>query len=159
VTVLDATTGRRLRTFHVGARPRFVIFRRDGRRREGFVSAENGGTVVLVDADADSVVSTIAVGDRTTKPTGLALSPDGQRLYVANGRSNEVVVIDVATRAARGAVRTGERPWGIALTDDGRYLYTADGRSGSVSVIDTVAGKVVATIAVGGRPYGVLLVR
>jgi YVTN family beta-propeller protein len=112
-----------------------------------------------VDARADTVEGVVVIGDRTTKPTGLALSPDEKTLYVANGRSNEVAVIDVGTRAVTASIAVGERPWGIVLSHDGRTLYTANGRSGSVSVIDTATRRVTSTLAVGGRPYSVLLVR
>jgi len=156
VTVLDALRGRRLTKFGVGARPRFIAFSRDGAR--AFVSAENGGTVSYVDARADTVMATVVIGDRTTKPTGLALSPDEKTLYLANGRTNDVAVIDVASRAVQATIPVGERPWGIALSADGRTLYTADGRSGSVSVIDVGTRRVTAAYAVGGRPYSVLLV-
>src|SRR5437868_431612 len=140
----------------VGSRPRFVAFTRDGAR--AYVSAENGGTVTYVDARADTVAGAVVVGDRTTKPTGLALSPDEKTLYLANGRSNDVAVIDVASRSVVATIAVGERPWGIALSGDGRTLYTANGRSGSVSIIDVTSRRVTATIAVGGRPYSVLLV-
>jgi YVTN family beta-propeller protein len=121
------------------------------------VSAENGGTISFVDARADTVAGVATIGDRTTKPTGLALSPDENTLYVANGRANEVVMIDVASRAVIASVAVGERPWGIALSRDGRTLYTANGRSGSVSVIDVASRRVTSTISVGGRPYTVLI--
>ena len=156
MTVLDAVTGRRLTGFAVGSRPRFVAFTRDGAR--AYVSAENGGTVTYVDARADTVAGAVVVGDRTTKPTGLALSPDEKTLYLANGRSNDVAVIDVASRSVVATIAVGERPWGIALSGDGRTLYTANGRSASVSIIDVTSRRVTATIAVGGRPYSVLLV-
>ena len=155
-SVLDAVTGRRLTRFAVGSRPRFVVFTRDGAR--AYVSAENGGTVSYVDARADTVAGAVVVGNGTTKPTGLALSPDEKTLYLANGRSNDVAVIDVASRSVVATIAVGERPWGIALSGDGRTLYTANGRSASVSIIDVTSRRVTATIAVGGRPYSVLLV-
>src|SRR5207237_1196225 len=74
VTVIDAASGRRLTSFAVGSRPRFVVFTHDGVR--AYVSAENGGTVTYVDARADTIEGAVVIGDRTTKPTGLASSPD-----------------------------------------------------------------------------------
>jgi YVTN family beta-propeller protein len=87
----------------------------------------------------------------------MALSPDEKTLYLANGRSNEVAIIDLATRATSATIPVGERPWGIALSRDGSTLYTANGRSGSISVIDVASRRVTTTLQVGGRPYTVLL--
>src|SRR5579864_5648970 len=44
-----------------------------------YVSNEDDGTITVLDADRGAAISTIAVGKR---PRGLALSPDGARLYV-----------------------------------------------------------------------------
>jgi YVTN family beta-propeller protein len=89
----------------------------------------------------------------------MALSPDEKTLYLANGRANEVAIIDLATHAVTATIPVGERPWGVALSPDGRTLYTANGRSGSISVIDVGSRRVTSTFTVGGRPYTVLLVR
>jgi YVTN family beta-propeller protein len=88
---------------------------------------------------------------------GLAVAPDGGRLYVATGRGGTVEVVD--TRAGRivGSVKVGARPWGIALTRDGRKLYVANGPSNDVSVVDTQRLRVTATIAVGALPWGIAI--
>ena len=101
--------------------------------------------------------ATIVIGDRTTRPTGMALSPDEKTLYLANGRANEVAIIDLESHTTTATIPVGERPWGVALSQDGRTLYTANGRSGSISVIDTATRRVTSTLTVGGRPYTVLL--
>jgi YVTN family beta-propeller protein len=157
VTVLDATTGRSLGVFHIGARPRFIEFARSG--EWGIVSAENGGTVHVIDTERDTVVATIVIGDTAMKPTGIAISPDGRYAYVANGRANQVTIIDVPARAVIGAIPVGQRPWGVALSRDGSTLYVANGRSNSISVVDTAQRRVTQTIPVGERPYTAVVVR
>ena len=42
----------------------------------------------------DSVVTSTKVG---TRPWGIALTPDGRKLYAANGPSNNVSVLDAQT--------------------------------------------------------------
>ncbi len=49
------------------------------------------------------------------RPWGVALSPDGLRLYTANGLSDDVSVIDTRTLEVVGTIATGEGPWGIAV--------------------------------------------
>jgi YVTN family beta-propeller protein len=91
------------------------------------------------------------------KPMGLALSPDGRRLYVATGRGGTVEVIDTQTQRVLGSVKVGTRPWGLALTADGRKLYVANGPSNDVSVVDTQGMRVTNTIPVGSLPWGVAI--
>jgi YVTN family beta-propeller protein len=112
-----------------------------------------------VDAVADKPVVSVAIGDGQTKPDGLALSSDGKRVYVAEGRGAAVSVIDVASRKVVARIPVGERPWGIALSTSGDRLYTANGNSNDVSVVDTAQGKTIARIPVGKKPYGILYVR
>lgn len=111
----------------------------------------------VVDVARDSVVGAIAMGD-STRPVGVALSPDGRTLYVAKGRAHRMSVVDVAGGTVVADVAVGERPWGLAVSRDGRRVYTANGRSGTVSVVDASARQVTATIPVGVRPYTALVV-
>jgi YVTN family beta-propeller protein len=45
----------------------------------------------------------------------MAITPDGKKLYVANGRSNSVSVIDTATNAVSKEITVGELPWGVVI--------------------------------------------
>jgi len=57
---------------------------------------------------------------------GLAISPDGRRLYAALGISNMVSVIDLTTRQCSALVSTGIAPYRVALSPDGKILYCAN---------------------------------
>jgi YVTN family beta-propeller protein len=57
-------------------------------------------------------VGSVAVG---TRPWGLALSPDGSRLYTANGPSNDVSVVDTAALSLVARIAAGRSPWGVAV--------------------------------------------
>jgi 6-phosphogluconolactonase len=67
-------------------------------------------------------------------PGGVAMTPDGQRLYVANGESatlsafnrNETTGALTPISGSPFPVGTGE-PTGVAITPDGTHLYTANG--------------------------------
>jgi len=88
---------------------------------------------------------------------GVALSPDGKRLYVANGRAGTVSLVDLGTDSVVASTKVGTRPWGIALTPDGRKLYAANGPSNNVSVLDAETMQVTKTIPAGELPWGVSL--
>jgi YVTN family beta-propeller protein len=45
----------------------------------------------------------------------MAITPDGSKLYVANGRSNSVSVIDTGTDKVLREIPVGERPWGVVI--------------------------------------------
>ena len=152
VTVVNAASGEVIGSIDVGWRPRDSIFTVDGSR--AYVSAEHGGSVAIVDVANRSVLETIMLPPGSL-PMGLALSPEEDRLYVANGRAGTVSVIDTATAEIVANVRVGARPWGVGLTSDGKFLYTANGPSNDVSVIDTESLNVVSTIRVGETPWGI----
>lgn len=43
--------------------------------------------------------------------------PDGTRLYVANGLSNDVSVVDTATVSLVTRAPIGQSPWGVAVVE------------------------------------------
>lgn len=59
--------------------------------------------------------------------TGLAVAPDGRRLYAALSISNAIVVYDLTQEEEESRlVTTGLAPYRILLSPDGRTLYTAN---------------------------------
>jgi len=67
-------------------------------------------------------------------------------VYVANGRSDSVSVINATTNKVIGEIRLGKLPAGVALTPDNAFAYVAVQGSQNVSVIDTATGSVIATV-------------
>jgi YVTN family beta-propeller protein len=45
----------------------------------------------------------------------MAITPNGHKLYVANGRSNSVSVIDAVELKVISEVKVGEMPWGVVI--------------------------------------------
>jgi YVTN family beta-propeller protein len=91
------------------------------------------------------------------KPVGIVVSPDGRRIYVANGFASVVTVLDARTMRPIARIPVGRRPWGIALTRDGTRLYAACGLADELDVIDTRTSRVVARVSVGKKPWGVAI--
>lgn len=143
------------KTLLVGARPREAVFSADD--RWVYVSSEIGREVVKIDMQTFEIAAKASIEDPKVKPKGLALSPDGEILYVSTGSANTVLVLDTKTLTTRKVIPVGRRPWGIALSRDGRFLYTANGIDNSVSVVDTQKQAVVKTISVGQRPWTVVV--
>ncbi len=85
----------------------------------------SSGTVSVVDAATHRVLRHIEVG---LHPSGMALSPRGDRLYVANANSDSISVIDTGTdRVVRTlnvriyqSAPLGSAPNALAVSRDGR---------------------------------------
>jgi YVTN family beta-propeller protein len=104
----------------------------------------NTGTVSVIDARARRVSKEIAVG---LHPSGMALSPNGERLFVANANSDTVSVIDTrgdsvaASISVRPGVKApiGSSPNALGVSPDGRSLYVANGANNALAVVDLSA--------------------
>jgi DNA-binding beta-propeller fold protein YncE len=121
--------------------PNKMILNRDGSRL--FVAQDNTDTVAVIDTQADAVlqeIGTIAPGSvfpnagnlRGAGPNALALSPDEQKLYVTNGGTNAVAVIQLSTSAAWqvvGLIPTAWYPTAVSVSGDGSMLYVVNGKS------------------------------
>ena len=74
--------------------------------------------VTVIDTITNKVVTTIEVG---LAPSGVAVAPDGTKVYVANETVNGTVsVIDTATNAVSATIAVGNNPIGVAVKPDGR---------------------------------------
>ena len=60
------------------------------------------------------MVGSVEAGPR---PWGIAIAPDGKTLYTANGPSNDVSVIDIATQQVTKKIPVGRGPWGIVRVE------------------------------------------
>src|SRR5262245_58605558 len=159
----------------------------------GLAYSPDGGTL-YVGGGADNDVKIFARGAggswtqsprlaiASAAPSGLSLSPGGDKLYVALNRRNALGVVDLATRAVV-QVQTGAFPYTAVTSKDGRKVYVSNwgGRlpqpgdatdgsnpvvvdpatgianNGNVSVYDTNAKLVVKTIEVGLHPSAMAL--
>ena len=88
----------------------------------------------------------IDVVDRPSNmPVDAVATSDGT-LYVAHAGSDDLSVIDLATRKTLAHLQLGSNPRGLALSPDERFVYATNALSGTVSVIDTASRGVVATV-------------
>src|SRR5213593_4473856 len=76
------------------------------------------------------------------------------RVFVTNEKSDNVTVIDAATRAVVGTIRVGKRPRGVVVSPDGRRVYVTNSNSDSISVIDAKSLAVLSTGPAGLDPEG-----
>src|SRR5207248_10762878 len=107
-----------------------------------FVTNERAGSLTVIDSATDSVIKTIPIGTRTR---GMALSPDGAKLYVAVSHFHDrpskipdhIAVIDTRSLKIIASLPSGTDPEGIAISPDGRRVYISNEDAGTASIVDT----------------------
>ena len=117
------------------------------------------GTVTRIDLGTLAATNTIGVG---LHPTAIVWDEPGERLYVANGNSDSVSVIDTRRMAvaqtfaiAPFAVKAaGIAPTALALSKDRATLYAACGGINAIAVLDARTGAVRGLIPTAWYPNG-----
>jgi YVTN family beta-propeller protein len=103
-------------------------------------------SVVVIDTTTDTVTSTIPVGKGpgTTRLSGITVTPDSKRVYVAVTPGSDVLAIDTASyRIADTIAATNSGNSDISISPDGKRVYAAGWVRGVyqntifVDVIDT----------------------
>ncbi len=92
-------------------------------------------------------------------PSGIAASPDGQRLYVAENLTNKVAVVDLNTQQVITKISVGEYPYDCTISNDGKRVYVSNWGSRSIAVIDPANNQVIGNIQVGDHPNDLELTR
>ena len=106
----------------------------------------------MLDLASNTFIATITVG---SSPNGIAMTPDGTRIYAPNRSSANVSVIDTATNTVIATIPAGTLPVNAAVTPNGSRVYVSNSSSNNVTVIDTATNTVVTTIPVGTGPNGI----
>lgn len=134
--------------------PAKLVLSKDGTKL--FASCLEKQEVVVLDLLSDSVIARISV---QFSPYGIAATPNGSEVWVANTGSNSITIIDAASLQTITTLDTiAAEPRDIRFTSDGMYAYIAcHGLKGashhiggpppsSVIMIETATRKIVTTI-------------
>ena len=152
------------------------------------VNARTGAATYAASVDlcgAATTSSTCTTGPTNPQgaylPSGMALSPDGTKLYVALNGANTLGIVDTATNTLSSQIPVGNAPRQVVLADNGTQAYVSNegGRpansaidftnlsdgtpivsstktggaiTGTVSVVNLSAGKETQEIPVGLQP-------
>ncbi len=108
-----------------GSAPNFVTVFKDSL----YVSNGNNDMIERIDLVSGKstvrrriIPSPLVSGLRGVGPSGLAVSPDGRRLYVAESGINAVAVLDAVTLDVLGHIPTAWYPYRVAVSPDGAHL-------------------------------------
>jgi YVTN family beta-propeller protein len=130
--------------------------------QNAYITNSGDNTVSVIDTASNTVIATIPVG---RNPFGVAVTPDGAKIYITNRGSfqefsDTVSVIEAASNTVTTIIPIGRSPSGVAVSPEGSRVYVANSGGppdflGTVSVIDTTSDTVIASILVSGNPIGV----
>ncbi|MFS2185302.1 MBG domain-containing protein [Mucilaginibacter sp. Mucisp84] len=81
--------------------------------------------------------------------SSMAVTPDGHKVYVANGVFNSVSVIDVVNNVQLKTIPINGSPTSVGVSSDGIYVYViyndATGGGGGITIINTANDSVIKT--------------
>ncbi|MSU21852.1 MAG: phosphoesterase [Pedosphaera sp.] len=158
VSIIDTEKNQRVRDITVGLRPNDMTVAPDGRL---FVACSGDNTVHVIQTkaieklgDSPSPARPLWEGTREvistslypqspegSTPDGVAVSPDGKTLFIANADNNNVMVVDISGELSEGAKRFNENislvngfipvgwyPTAVVVSPDNKTLFVANGK-------------------------------
>jgi uncharacterized repeat protein (TIGR01451 family) len=150
ITVLPTNGTGTSRTLTLGRQPSGLVV---AGSNIAYIALRGEDRVVRVNTDSLTVTGSIPVGE---VPAGIAINTARNELYVANGASNTMSIIDLATDKVVATVPlNGLSPGAIAVSRDGRKAYVSMFYSNSIAVVDLATRTLSGSVAVGRNPTGV----
>jgi DNA-binding beta-propeller fold protein YncE len=118
IAEVDASQGRIIAKVEVPSKPSAIIL--DERSGKLYVScAGSPGTVCVLDSQTMKVLQSIPAAH---SPAGLAIAPDGSRLFVCNRFDNDVSVFSLPEGKELARVKAVREPIEVAITPDGKTV-------------------------------------
>jgi YVTN family beta-propeller protein len=143
VSVLRADTNEVIKTITVGKEPESIALDPDNQYAYVANAADNGLTVIRINdpnpnkfsAAVDTKIGRRGLLTTGSEPYNVVVSPNGDRVFVANSGQDTITVMNAKNRQIIGNVdlrnsvcNVGDRnrhfqPRGLAVTQDNKYLY------------------------------------
>lgn len=139
-----------------GANAYRMVLTPDGKK---LYTTDHNNQIHVIDTEADTLLKTFdpSTGDITTNELeGIAISPDGQRVYISDESNDNLFVIDTATDSVIAAVALDlYEAEDMIVSPDGKWLYLND--NDDVVKISTDSLKIVAKTFVSNDGHGIAL--
>ncbi len=148
VSVIKVSSDTVVDTIKVGQAPQVVAVSPDSKRV--FATCSEG----LYVAEAASGKAKLATKE-CAQAHGVAASPDGKWVFVADSLNDRVLVLDGKGKQVAGRIAVGATPWNVAFTPDSSSAYVTNSGDDTVSAIDVKSGAVTGTISVSRIPTGI----
>lgn len=148
--IIDPDEGKLIDSIATAGSPRYIVTSPDN--QTVYLSCWESGDVAVVDLTTKKVTRTIPVG---VNPLGMALTPDGHKLYIAvtgqalehvsGERPSKLVVVDTTSLTVTKELDLELAPRYVNLSPDGTRLYV-NAYTGRVQIIDTGTDIVIDSI-------------
>jgi YVTN family beta-propeller protein len=143
VTIINAAEEKIAKVVSVGVNPCGVAV--NGKNGKVYIVhygiPDHAGYVIVFDIATDEISANITVEQQSCQPL---LSPDQNRLYVANSWSSSISVIDTVTNELITTIKPkndglrNSRLRSMSVTSDGSQICVTYEDSGWISIVDTV---------------------
>ncbi len=153
VRVLDTTDFHQVAEIGVDPSPQAALLTLGGKLL--FVSHSSPPQLTIINTETNKIDAKLPMPDNT-RPQWMALSPDGNTLYI-DGYSS-ILVFDIASRKITGQIAAPTNGCfdRLALSADGNLLYALQACASpfGTTVIDTATGEIVTTVRHGSHGHG-----
>jgi YVTN family beta-propeller protein len=147
ILILDAITGDLIKELTLEGMPYDAIFSPDGKEIWTTIMMPVG-RVNVFGADSYNLLTSLTVGNM---PAGITFSDDGKKVFVANGLSGSITVLDVITKMMIDTIVTGQ---GIVGAFPGMHgmMYSDNEKNQTISIINTMSDMMSDSIRIGFTP-------
>ncbi|MED5814597.1 hypothetical protein VST63_19745 [Mycolicibacterium sp. 050232] len=159
VSVIDTATKKMIGAIHVATTTAGMAIHPSGTKlyvvtpkNNGPAAAETVGAVRVIDTVTNKLTANIPIGDF---PVGVAIHPNGTRLYVGCLENNSVKVVDLATASVTATIDVDSAGYWLAVSPNGSRLYVGGFDINQVIVVDTATNLVTAEIPVPEVPWAI----
>ncbi|MGC2733406.1 MAG: YncE family protein [Candidatus Acidiferrales bacterium] len=120
--------------------------------KEVWAANSGDGTVSAIDVATSKVIHTFNV--HTKHSNRLKFTKDGKLVLISDPASDELIIVDAATRKVVKQLNVGRGPGGILIAPAGDVAYVALAGDNAVAVIDLHKLEIASRIPTGEGPDG-----
>lgn len=117
-------------------------------RKRAFSANIQGGSISAIDLSNGQLLQVIPTGK---EPEAIAVSPDGNEVWVGHNADDKIVVLDTHTLEKKAEIACGKTPIRIAFVPNGKLALASCARSNDLALIDTAKRAIVTRIALPPR--------
>lgn len=154
ISLINTTSNNITASFSDGNSPNEIVFTPSG--DSAYITDNFNNTVEILDLTGYYIANSLTVGDSGTANSGIAISPDGSKVYITNYDSSYISVINTADNSI-STIRVSQPASGICISPDGSKLYLTNNSTNTISVVSTATNTVTNTINTGSGPMKICI--
>ncbi|RYY88018.1 MAG: hypothetical protein EOO15_10260 [Chitinophagaceae bacterium] len=139
IGIASMSTHTVVETFNTGPRPICIAFSADG--SVAYVTARSGsvGTLLVYNASTRTLISSLSFGSGSSV-VGVAVTPDGSRVVVADEDNGRVYVVNAQTNTLTYTVNGLDSPYAVSTSSDGVHAYVTSWNDPTLRMVNLYSG-------------------